>query len=172
LALRELVMFGHDALNHGNIGRLLLNSDSGCNPTLFTKIEPQRAVSGIKEYDRVKMTYPDGNSQSFQTINGALDWLRKKSISATSSEESQTYCIVGFTSSDGHLNTDGIENGCVCAQPSSPPVTENEEKEEEEEEITTQTDVSSQVEPEEPDNTLLYGAIAVVLIGGAFLFLK
>jgi len=165
-------MFGHDALNYGNIGRLLLNSDSGCNPTRFTKIEPKRAVSGIKEDDMVKMTYLDGSSQLFQTINSALDWLRKKSISATSSEESQTYCIVGFTSNDGHLNTDGIENGCVCAQPLSPPVTE---KEEEKEEITTQTDVSSQVEPEEPeepDNTLLYGAIAVVLIGGAFLFLK
>ncbi len=42
----------------------------------------------------------------------------------------------------------------------------------EEEVITTQTDVSSQVEPEEGDNTLLYGAIAVAVLGGAFMFLK
>ena len=161
-------MFGHDALNHGNIGMLLLKSDFGCNPTRFTTIKPKYAVSGKKEYDMVKMTYPDGSSQLFQTIKSALDWLRKKSITATSSEESQTYCIVGFTNDDGHLNTDGIENGCVCAQPieDTPPVKEEEEV------ITTQTDVSSQVEPEEPDNTLLYGAIAVALIGGAFILLK
>tara|TARA_B100002019_G_scaffold281471_1_gene285570 strand:+ start:2696 stop:3226 length:531 start_codon:yes stop_codon:yes gene_type:complete len=176
-------MFGHNALNYGNIGSLLHQAENkvfNAGATLYPKGKAYDCA------DKVFIIKPTNNPTYYSHFtesgekkgsnigNQQMSHAQKVQATAGFMPAGSYYVLnqADFPKADcAEKNRDGPGSDGCCGdckdgykEDSTGTCVEVEE------EITTQTD--AQVEPEEGNNTLLYGVIAVAVLGGAFMFLK
>ena len=165
-------MFGHDALNYGNIGNLVLNVEAAPDYTgEFTSIEPKG--SGVAA------RYPTGGEQWFANVPQAIAFV--ESGNHGQGEVAKIYRVVGFDEGDSRL-TDGTTtttNSTVgepidCASENREDAAGGEEGCGDclsgFEEDDTGTCVAVVEDEEEESNTIRNLAIGGVVIGGIYAY--
>ena len=176
-------MFGHDALNHLNINNLIHKAENITFRSTNYDVEP---TDGSGKYTKVKW-YANVSNYHYQADNG-LGW--------TPTKFKTTKCVIEFlkasdknnlnriaktthgikflslnpdeanTTEDCGLGTeyvDGINN------PKDPSKIQDDTNDDSNGDMGTLTDTTGEVEPEESDNTILYGVIALAAVCAFFI---
>ena len=188
-------MFGHDALNHLNINNLIHNSESKIffsdkvtNSAGYTDADYTTATNGQDLIGKSGKTNPvkwdatqgvyvtdRGDGQGFKAIvSNATDAVkfRKGYMTRYYRGQGENFVFESFSPNEPKVvfpfmtqdEFDGVDTNDDTNDDSDDDTNDDSNGD-----IETLTDVEGEVEPEEGDNTILYGIIGIAVVGAVIM---